>query len=382
MDITLDDLRRFKYLQFLQCFASKQSADEDSVKFHCNIKKCNKIYRDKSGAIRHLRSNHKEYYDTIRENNAHKSTSFESFEIRVKVDPEKIWEACVELICVNALPLAFVEFPAFKQILKPYVLALKRIGYDLNITREKIKVRIADSALKIKSKIRSEINGKLVSLMADIGSRYNRSVLGVSIAYNINGNPQQRTIGMHVLKFAHTASYIADIIKTNLSDFGIQLNQVVSMTTDNGRNMIKSVSILDAAYQDSKISESANEDSPRDDDDEYIDSDIFDDVHYETLLSEVREFFPDALHTDIIYGISCAAHCIHLVVTQAIEKSLQTKALIDKARKLAKTLRTPRVRAIMGASGFNMAIIDVITRWNSISTMVIIYNFFRSNNKF
>lgn len=108
-----------------------------------------------------------------------------------------------------------------------------------------------------------------------------------------------------------------------------------------------------------------------DNDDEHIDVDIFDEDYYEDLLLKVTDMFPGALHTGIIHGVSCAAHCIHLIVTHAINETPGTQALIDKSRILAKKLRTPTLRAIMKNEGWNMAVIDVVTRWNSIFTMVI-----------
>lgn len=216
----------------------------------------------------------------------------------------------------------------------------------------------------IKTKIKTEVRGKMICLMMDIGSRYNKSILGVSIAYMYNGKIAVRTIAMHVLQFSSTAENIYKIVRKYLADYGIDINQVISVTTDNGKNMIKAISLLDAAYQN------ASDEADTIDGDEHIDPDIFDDEYYDDLLLQVRDLFPGALHTGIIHGVSCAAHCIHLVVTNAINETPPTQALINKSRILAKKLRTPTLRAKMKIDGWNMATIDVVTRWNSIFTMV------------
>lgn len=363
--LTEYDVRKNNFLRYIQCF----QIDVEDNKLLCQITSCGKSYKDKSGAIRHLKIKHQEFYQAIRANNEKPPDEPIKIEIRCKVEPDAIWSACAELICVNALPVSVVEFPAFKKILEPYVVALRGQGVNLVINCENIKKYIHEKSNKIKQKIRDQVRGKLISLMADIGSKYNRSILGISIAYMYKGKICVHTIGMHVLKFSHTADYIYKIIIQILSEYDIELRQIISVTTDNGRNMIKTVSMIDAAYQNSH-SLGLDENIVQEQSDEYIDEDIFDEAYYDDLLGGVRNRFPDILHTDIIHGVSCAAHCIHLVVTHAINKCPSIHTLIEKSRNLSKKLRTPTFRALMKDSGLPMAILDVVTRWNSIYTMV------------
>lgn len=131
--------------------------------------------------------------------------------------------------------------------------------------------------------------------------------------------------------------------------------------------MIKAVSMIDAAYQNLR---SLDEDNLEEQTDEYIDEDIFDGDYYDNLLDDVRNRFPDIFHTNIIHGVSCAAHCLHLIVTHAINKCPSIHALIEKSRNLSKKLRTPTIRTLMKDSGLPMAVLDVVTRWNSTYTMV------------
>lgn len=367
--LTLDDLRKANFTQIIQCFDSKQNELGVLCSLQCRIEKCSKKYKDKSGAIRHIRQNHRPYYNVIVAAKKSELTNASSLiEIRILVDPDKIRNACVRLICSRGLPLSFVEFPEFKEILEPYVIGLERNGYNLVINRQNTRNRIVILASTIMVQIKEELKGKLVAVMADIGSKYNRSVLGISIAYMVNGKKTVRTIGMHVLKYSHTADYIAETIKTHLSYYNIQLNQVISITTDNGKNMVKSVALLDHIYQANKVS---TDEVTEVDIDEIIDHDIFDEEYYDDLLANVRLSFPDIIHSDMIHGVACAAHCIHLVIMHAIEKSERIANMIDKGRQLAKVLRTPKVRAMIKAAGYNAALLDVVTRWNSICCMVI-----------
>lgn len=68
----------------------------------------------------------------------------------------EIWDACVDLIVLHALPICVVDFPAFRRILAPYKIALDRQGIQLNINRENIKDRIAERAQKIREAIIEE----------------------------------------------------------------------------------------------------------------------------------------------------------------------------------------------------------------------------------
>lgn len=368
MGITIDEVVANRYQFSIQCFVSE--IDESGKTNHiCQIEGCANKYSSASAAIRHIREGHLDVYKAIAGNKPGPNESRiadKFFELRVKVNPEEIWDACVELVTVNALPLSAVEYPAFKKILHPYVIALKRQGIDLIVNRENIKRKIEEKAKLIRDKIVNEVKNKPISLMLDIASRFNRAVLGVNVAYFYDGKVRVRTIGMHVLRFSHTAKNLKELIVSNLNEFKIRLEQIIAITTDNGKNMLKSVAILNEDLQSQQ---------QFDESDEFIDHDIFDEKYYDDLLLKVQSMFNEINNTRLIHGISCAAHCLHLVVTKAMENSPNTRSLVEKCRALAKKLRSPSVRSMLKSAGLNMAIIDVETRWNSIFSMVNIIKF-------
>lgn len=368
MSISLDDIIVNNYDKAINCF--KTETDESGKQiFICQIDGCALKYNTNSASIRHVRLNHQLVHKTIQMNKTKGSSDDDSpfnklFEIRVKVNPEEIWNACVDLITINALPLCAVEYPAFKKNLQPYVISLKRQGIDLIINRKNIREKIDKKAKEIKNLITLEANNKMVCLMLDIASRYNRSVLGVNISYFYNGKIRIRTIGMHVLHFTYTAINLKDKVTENLLNFKIRLEQMIAVTTDNGKNLVKLITCLNSDVQNTQVFEADSED------DEYIDHDIFDGDYYESLLAEVQSMFEEINQTNLIHGISCGVHCLHLVVTHSIKKSKETHDLIEKCRNLAKKLRSPTFRAMLKAKGLSSAIIDVATRWNSIFSMV------------
>lgn len=365
MGITIEDVITNNFQFAIQCvlYETDENGNKNQI---CQINDCGHKYSSASAAIRHIRKQHDNVYKTIQANKESRNESSHNtfFEIRVKVNPDKIWNACVDLVTLNALPLSAVEYPAFKTILKPYVIALKRQGIDLIVNRQNIKTKVGERVQAIKNRIISESKNKMVCLMLDIASRYNRSVLGVNISYFDDGKIRIRTIGMHVLRFSHTASNLKDLIVKNLQEFNIRLEQIIAVTTDNGKNLLKTIAFSNDELQKTQIFEDDTES------DEFIDHDIFDDVYYEDLLAEVRSMFKEINHTSLIHGISCGAHCLHLVVTKALKKSPESLQLIEKCRNLAKKLRCPTFRQMLRSAGESMAILDVNTRWNSIYSMV------------
>lgn len=375
MGLDLDEIIAKNFKLSIQCFDT-ETDENGKTTYSCSVDNCCKKYTDKSAAIRHIRIGHIEVFNTInanKNNQPKNNQANESLELRVRVNPKEIINACVDLLTVNALPLSALEYPAFKKILQPYVIALKMKGINLVINRTNIKHQLDKRALEIKKFIKREIRHKMVSLMTDIASRYNRSILGVNIAYMDSGQTKIRTIGMHVIRCSQTAKNIVNMIKKDLSDYGIQLKQLMSVTTDNGKNFIKAVSLLDLDFQLETQNSQPREGNDCDDsDDEYhIDQDIFDSQYYDDLLANVQAEFEQCIYMNMIHGIACAAHCLHLVITNAIAKNRSTKLLLDKCRELAKKLRTPKLRAMLETSVLHMATIDVVTRWNSVYSMVI-----------
>lgn len=383
MDLTASNILENGVKSNLDCFEQKLDENQQLV-CRCNIKDCGREYNSKTAAIRHIRLNHRDVHDKIKENKTphallQQDLMDSSIEIRVKVVPSEIIEACVEMITVNALPLCAVEFPAFRKILNPYIVALNLKGINLVINKETIKDHINQAAAKIMETIRLEVRNKLVCLMIDIASRYNRSVLGTNIAYMSEGEICIRTIGMQTLKFSTTSKCIVENIKERLNQCGIDLEQIEAVTSDNGSNMIRSTALLEESYRKESMSTEKNAEvhpyvnNDDDDDDEYIDEDLFDDSYYDDLLEEVRSAFGAADYTHLIHGISCAAHSIQLVIKNAIKRSPSIESVLQKCRELAKKLRTPSIRSLLQSEGFNMALLEVETRWGSMFSMVCFY---------
>lgn len=100
-----------------------------------------------------------------------------------------------------------------------------------------VKSHLTATANAVREKIKSELKNCLFSMSTDIVKKNNRSFIGIYVHFIQDGILQTRCIGMKELKESHTGEYLSRVIEDCLSEYGCRMNQVVSITTDNGSNM-------------------------------------------------------------------------------------------------------------------------------------------------
>lgn len=144
--------------------------------------------------------------------------------------------------------------------------------------------------------------------------------------------------------------------------------------------MLKSVTLLDAEYQENKEAvddiPDETDNTATNDEDEHeessIDEDVFDIDYYSDLLENVRGQFSDFLYVDLIHGVNCVAHCLHLIVKKSVSSCATVESLVTKCRKLAQKLRTPTFLGMLMAEKLKSPILDCQSRWNSIYSEAIL----------
>lgn len=99
--------------------------------------------------------------------------------------------------------------------------------------------------MKMRDRIKFEIEGRIVSIMIDIGSKNSWPFLSIFIQYAVDGYIKVRNIGMIRMQKRHTAKYIQERIIEQLRLFGIHKLAVFVFTTDNGSNMKAAVRLFD-----------------------------------------------------------------------------------------------------------------------------------------
>lgn len=129
--------------------------------------------------------------------------------------------------------------------------------------------------------IAEEMKGKFVCIKADLASRKGRSVLSVNVQFVKRGKVVVRTLAMVERIDKNTAENIyCDIVRV-LGKFGVDLKQVYSITTDNGKNFLKAASImrkaqeeeLNAFEMENEPHENVQTDNNDNDEDIYFDED-------------------------------------------------------------------------------------------------------------
>lgn len=328
---------------------------------------------------------------------------------------------CVEIVSVNGRAFRCLTDSGIlgmnEDILEKFRIAGREVNLrDPHLTE--IKQTLLDVAEEVRKKIRMDARNRPLSLMVDIVSS-SRSILGVSIQYMNNGKHVIRSIGMIELKESHTGIYIAKLITDRLKELEIDLNQIVTITTDNGANVLKMVRDMENHLQkemddaknhtqtltDSTSKDSSESESFIDVEEEAIngairaalnnDNEITDEIAYAMLYcdldgakSDDSESNNNALLTAItsdltnvhglniiwnIIGINCAAHTLQLVIFDAFESTTEAnRDLIILCRRVVKVLRLDSTMRELKNSQIDekMPRIDVATRWGSSYLMV------------
>lgn len=314
----------------------------------------------------------------------------------IKVQRLKVLHSCVELVTVNSQPFSLLSSSGFRYALESKLREFQLAGQALNLSDQhvyEVKKKIHQCRANIEDRIRLETKNQVVSLMVDAATRNGRSIFGVNIQYRYDGKLRLATLAMQELKKSHTASYLSDVIISILSKFQIKLEQILTVTTDNGSNMIATVKKLEKRIfgpQNLVESDAVNGDSDSEAEEQDRDTAALD-----CLLDDSSEF--DQLHTNIFERlrntisnrtlflslIRCAAHSLQLVVWDAMnDLGKNDSDVIELCRNASKFLRLQSSQTKLKEASLKCTLpkLDCRTRWSSTYVMVSkIYIFYIKN---
>lgn len=354
----------------------------------------------------HLQHRHRQIYEEIA---APKKDS-------MPVKRLKLLQDVIEIIAVNGRTFTHILDSGFMSIIHNKLQKLAAAGIGLNLTDPhlpEVKKHLHEMAQKVKNIIKDEVRGRALFILVDVVTKNHRSIFGISIQYIVNGQLKIRSIGMIELLQSHTAIYLADIICARLKLFDIDLKQILTITTDNGANVLKMVREIEAILKHA-ISTDANTtaeaQSSRDSQceknipivpaanfDELTDGEIaallsevdectdeaalgilLDDVllkSHENLLSSVSDQM-NQQGLEVLYditGVNCSAHTFQLAIKSALKNiSRKHSNVISLCRHAAKILRLRTSHHEMELHGkvYKSPRLDVETRWCSSYMMV------------
>lgn len=328
-----------------------------------------------------------------------------------EVNRMKFLQNCVEIVCVNGRPFASLLDSGFQKIVKNTLDELREAGCPISIAHAnlmEVKSHLKETAQEIQYEIKKETQNRPLSLLVDIVTRQGRSICGFSVQYVLNGEQKTRSIGMVELLHAHTGVYIAEVIVARLKEFGIELKQIITITTDNGSNVLKMVrdindhlqnEIQRANQQASDVQNETNEPQVLNQDTDALieellsnENEITDDDAYEKLFEEVdfnRDFSTllSAMTAEIssfgpeiwdITGMHCAEHTLQLAVKDSLLKLPKPyKNVIELCRCVCKFLRLKSTSIALDEIGMKHILprLETATRWGSMYLMVYCFIF-------
>lgn len=171
------------------------------------------------------------------------------------------------------------------------------------------------------------------------------------------------TLGMIEMKMQNTGVNLLQEVKNILNLYNLNIVQIYSCTSDNGKNMIKLGEVMDQYQQEHIINIEEIEDVTEEISDMSQNESSAELI--ETMMNEEIEFELSSF----LSVIRCSVHTLQLAVHDAMQK-LNLGNHLTSVRGVIKKLRTPKYRQIHVDNNANKVQLDVTTRWNSIYIML------------
>lgn len=225
----------------IQYFEKIEDDVDNNNYYRCIIGECRKILNGKKTAnlVCHIRVCHKDIYG--------KKIAPKQSQHYYLYNRLKFVQNCVEMVTINGRPFNSLLDSGFQKCVEEELKELRENGFGINIGDtgfSEIQNYVENVANKIRNKIKAETKTTFVSLMVDIAKKNNVSFLGVSMQFAVDSAIRVRSLGMMQLKESNTAQYIKEVISNCLAHFDIELDQVTSITTDNGSNMLAMIDLF------------------------------------------------------------------------------------------------------------------------------------------
>lgn len=155
----------------------------------------------------------------------------------------------------------------------------------------------------VRHKIKSEMNGKLLSLQIDLTHHLNRCIFGVDVQFYVLDKLVQRTLTMKRLLSDTKGVTLAVELKKMLESYGVDVKQIYTLTSDNGSNVVKCTKIMQV-FQRNQL-------------EDFLDSDIQSIGDEEINDMADAEMQRIARNQDIkyLYQIHCSVHTMQLCIS-------------------------------------------------------------------
>jgi len=162
--------------------------------------------------------------------------------IEIFVDPHDIHEGIIEVHTVNSLPFTTVESSGFQKAFGPILSAVPDLPVR-KYNRRNIREAIFKKSKETDECIKRIVRNRLLNLKLDCATSSERSFIGVNLQFRHKLKLFLITLGLLEIEpeQRHTAAHLRDIVVSLMKDFNVDLDQILSVTSDNGSNVVKCV---------------------------------------------------------------------------------------------------------------------------------------------
>lgn len=278
--------------------------------------------------------------------------------VNVKIDRSELLLGCMEMATVNGRPFTLFEDSGFQRIVRPIVQEFRSNNMPIQIYPEYIKIKAKEMQDIVKKQIKFEMSGKLLSLQLDLTKHLQRCILGINVQYHVDEHLVVRTLAMRRLLTDTSAISLAMHVRDVLEQFGAGIDDIYTISTDNGPNVIACTSTLRI------MQEGATE--------EYLAScskDNFDQTHLDNLIETESNRIAQGQELHFLHEVRCCTHVLQLAIGDVLDTD-PLKRILPEYRAIVVNLRAPNVYNLLVTKGLKKPILDVDVRWSTVYAMV------------
>lgn len=342
----------------------------------CKSDGCPQIIKGKhaTNLTNHIQRKHSNLKNQLREKleKYHSSTQPETRKrqdsiINVKISRENFLMGCLETVVIDGRPFNLMEGKGLRRMIGPVIAEFNRGQTPVSVGREYIQRKAIEAQNIIKNKIKTELSGRLVSLQMDLTTHLGRVIFGMNTQYFADDKVVVRTLAMKHLMDDMCGVTLAREIDIVLREFGLDVDDIYTVTTDNGSNVIKCTKIL-KIMQERRL-------------EEFLSKQSANEVNVDEMMRLINieaDRIRQGLTLHFVHQIRCAAHVLNLVLTDV----LGTDDMIlrnEKYRNLVKNLKRTSIDNLLASRGRNRPSLDTVIRWSStfemVSELVIFFPF-------
>lgn len=127
--------------------------------------------------------------------------------INIKMTPEKLMEACVDLVTLDGRPFDIIDDVGFRKIINPILIAM---GNKITINKNDVMSEVNQKATQIVNEIKKLVENRLVCLKIDYVFRKYKSILSINIQLSsINSTAAElKTLAFIELIEQHSTAYL------------------------------------------------------------------------------------------------------------------------------------------------------------------------------